>query len=596
MANKNVDYSLYLVTDSTPAVLGGRDICAVVGQALRGGVTVVQYRDKTSDTRELVDVATRLHRLTREYNVPLLINDRVDVALAVGCEGVHLGQDDMSLQDARRLLGPDAIIGISANNGFEAIRACYAGADYLGVGAVFTTPTKANTKSILGTAGLQYILGMLTRRPACKPVPAVAIGGINHTNVQRVLYQSEVWPFRRLDGVAVVSAIVASPDPEAAARELRRLVRDPPPFATREGTAEPRDPADILALVPGVISAMHETTPLSHNMTNLVVQNFSANVALAVGASPIMSNYGEEAADLARLGGALVVNMGTVTPEGIGNYVKAIKAYNLAGRPVVFDPAGAGATAVRRAAVKAILAAGYLDVIKGNEGEIATVLDVELESELRLKGAPPEGGDPQDPQDLPQQRGVDSGPSARDDAARALLAVRLARLRRCVVVMTGPTDFVADPARACSLSHGHVLLSRVTGTGCSLGTVVSAACSVSHPGGDRFVAAIAALLLFTLSAEVAAGRCQGRGTFVPAFLDVLADCRTSTAEGDTDWLDLAQLRRHDPEDGSVVAVNDLPMELDAPEEEGEGEGEGEGKEGGAKEEAMEVVQAKEEGE
>ncbi|KAL8388608.1 hypothetical protein RB595_009096 [Gaeumannomyces hyphopodioides] len=577
MANRNVDYSLYLVTDSTPAILGGRDICAVVEQALRGGVTVVQYRDKTSDTRELVDVATRLHRLTREHNVPLLINDRVDVALAVGCEGVHLGQDDMSLEDARRLLGPDAIIGISVNNGFEAIKACYGGADYLGVGAVFATPTKADTRSILGTAGLQYILGMLTRRPACRAVPAVAIGGINRTNVQRVFYQSEVWPFKRLHGVAVVSAIVAAPDPEAAARELRRLVRDPPPFATLEGTPQPRDPAEILALVPGVIGAMHETTPLSHNMTNLVVQNFSANVALAVGASPIMSNFGEEAADLARLGGALVVNMGTVTPEGIGNYIKAIKAYNLVGRPVVFDPVGAGATAVRRAAVKAILAAGYLDVIKGNEGEIATVLDVELESELRLKGAP-EGGDPQDPQDLPQQRGVDSGPSTRDDAARALLAVRLARLRRCVVVMTGATDFVADPARACSLSHGHVLLSRVTGTGCSLGTVISAACSVSHPGGDRLVAAVAALLLFNLSAEVAAGRCQGRGTFVPAFLDVLADCRVSTAEGDTEWLDLAQLRRHDPEDGRVVDVNDLPMETDAQEEGKEGDVKEEGKE------------------
>ncbi|KAL8388609.1 hypothetical protein RB595_009096 [Gaeumannomyces hyphopodioides] len=340
MANRNVDYSLYLVTDSTPAILGGRDICAVVEQALRGGVTVVQYRDKTSDTRELVDVATRLHRLTREHNVPLLINDRVDVALAVGCEGVHLGQDDMSLEDARRLLGPDAIIGISVNNGFEAIKACYGGADYLGVGAVFATPTKADTRSILGTAGLQYILGMLTRRPACRAVPAVAIGGINRTNVQRVFYQSEVWPFKRLHGVAVVSAIVAAPDPEAAARELRRLVRDPPPFATLEGTPQPRDPAEILALVPGVIGAMHETTPLSHNMTNLVVQNFSANVALAVGASPIMSNFGEEAADLARLGGALVVNMGTVTPEGIGNYIKAIKAYNLVGRPVVFDPVG----------------------------------------------------------------------------------------------------------------------------------------------------------------------------------------------------------------------------------------------------------------
>lgn len=91
-----VDYRLYLVTDSTPAILGNKNICDVVDRALRGGVTLVQYRDKTSDTGHLIATAKKLHEVTRKYNVPLLINDRVDVALAVGCEGVHLGQDDMS--------------------------------------------------------------------------------------------------------------------------------------------------------------------------------------------------------------------------------------------------------------------------------------------------------------------------------------------------------------------------------------------------------------------------------------------------------------------------------------------------------------------
>jgi len=95
MPERSVDYSLYLVTDSTPAVLGGKDICEVVRKALEGGVTVVQYRDKTSDTGVLIETATKLHSITREYGVPLLINDRVDVCLAVGCEGVHIGQDDM---------------------------------------------------------------------------------------------------------------------------------------------------------------------------------------------------------------------------------------------------------------------------------------------------------------------------------------------------------------------------------------------------------------------------------------------------------------------------------------------------------------------
>lgn len=96
MRKEDVDYRLYLVTDSTPAILRGRDICDVVEAALRGGVTCVQFRDKTSDTGQLVRIARELHKITRRYNVPLLINDRVDVALAVGCEGCHVGQDDMS--------------------------------------------------------------------------------------------------------------------------------------------------------------------------------------------------------------------------------------------------------------------------------------------------------------------------------------------------------------------------------------------------------------------------------------------------------------------------------------------------------------------
>lgn len=156
-----VDYTLYLVTDSTPAILGSRDIVSVVSAALEGGVTIVQYRDKTSDTGILISTAKKLHAVTQKYNVPLLINDRVDVALAVGCEGVHIGQDDMGmaflsffimdrillililvdLPTARKLLGPKAIIGVTAASINEALTACKDGANYLGIGTMFATPT-----------------------------------------------------------------------------------------------------------------------------------------------------------------------------------------------------------------------------------------------------------------------------------------------------------------------------------------------------------------------------------------------------------------------------------------------------------------------
>jgi thiamine-phosphate diphosphorylase/hydroxyethylthiazole kinase len=199
--------------------------------------------------------------------------------------------------------------------------------------------SKENTKSIIGIDGLQQIL--LQLRQAKSTVKAVCIGGINASNLSRVLWQSTA-NCKALDGVAVVSAIMAAVDPEASARELRQLVKIPPPFAKWAVTRndQNRSPKELIDCVGWVIRGVREVKPISHNMTNLVVQNFAANVALCVGASPIMSNYAEEAGDLAKLGGALVVNMGTVTPEGLKSYLKALKAYNDAGGPVVFDPVG----------------------------------------------------------------------------------------------------------------------------------------------------------------------------------------------------------------------------------------------------------------
>ncbi|KAK3380054.1 Hydroxyethylthiazole kinase family-domain-containing protein [Lasiosphaeria ovina] len=519
MSARDVDYSLYLVTDSTPAILGDRDIAWVVEEAIKGGVGCVQLRDKTSDTAQLVAIGRRLRSVTLRYGVPLLINDRVDVALAVGCEGVHIGQDDMELSTARHLLGPRAIIGVTVSTVGQALRACEGGADYLGIGTVYATPTKTNTKDIIGTAGVRNILQEVAH--AGQTVRTVCIGGINESNVARVLFQSAA-PSKSLDGVALVSAIMAAPDPEAAAHKLLHLVKRPPHFGrpTAESPPRPVDALQIVASAADIITAIHKTTPLSHNMTNLVVQNFAANLALAVGASPIMSSYGQEAADLCKLGGSLVINMGTVTPDGLANYLEALRAYNQAGRPVVFDPVGAGATAVRRAAVKTIMAGGYLDVIKGNEGEILTVFGDE-----KL-----------------QQRGVDSS-STLNAEQKAELVQKLAAREKTIVIMTGPTDFISDGQRTFSLENGHRYLGEVTGTGCVLSTAISAAVAVGSE--DKLVAAIAAMLHFEIAAEVAASRSdvRGPGTFVAAFLDELYNIRQATVGGDLAWLRGAKLSR-----------------------------------------------------
>jgi len=253
-------------------------------------------------------------------------------------------------------------------------------------------------------------------------------------------------------------------------------------------------------------------------MTNLVVQNFAANVALAVGGSPIMANYGEEATDLCKLGGALVINMGTVTPDGLQNYAQALRAYNLEGGPVVFDPVGGGATTVRRSAVMNLLAAGYFDVIKGNEGEIKTVFGSVI-----------------------QQRGVDSGASTMDHMEKATLVRDLALREQNVVVLTGAVDFVSDGSRTFAVLNGHELLGRITGSGCVLGTIISLMLTVSRK--DKLLATLAALLHYEIAAEIAAARedVKGPGTFVPALIDELYNIQKATSDGDIEWLSRAKV-------------------------------------------------------
>ena len=202
------DYSLYLVTDRRLSL--GRSTVEVVAAAVSGGVTCVQLREKHCSTREFLEEARRVRELLVGTGVPLIINDRLDVALAVAADGVHLGQNDMHLSDARRLVGERLVIGISAESVADAIRAEAEGADYIGVSPVFTTPTKMDTAPPLGLEGLREI------RRAVR-LPLVAIGSIRHDNAAEVLRAGA-------DGLAVVSAIVSAPCPRTAAAALRQQI------------------------------------------------------------------------------------------------------------------------------------------------------------------------------------------------------------------------------------------------------------------------------------------------------------------------------------------------------------------------------------
>jgi thiamine-phosphate pyrophosphorylase len=203
------DLSLYLVTDQQ--LCGEKSLLDVVGLAVRGGATLVQLREKHLEIRALVDLARALMDLLAPFGVPLVINDRVDVALAVGAAGVHLGQSDTPVGLARELLGPQALIGLSVER-LEHIReAERLDVDYYGVSPVFPTATKSELESAWGLPGLAAARQATTR-------PLVAIGGIGPDNAEAVLRAGA-------DGVAVVSAICAATDPLRAAKALIRAVR-----------------------------------------------------------------------------------------------------------------------------------------------------------------------------------------------------------------------------------------------------------------------------------------------------------------------------------------------------------------------------------
>ena len=206
---KNFDTSLYFITDSTG--YEETEFLARVEAALQGGVTILQLREKTKSTREYVALAEKVHALTKKYQVPLIIDDRVDVALAVDAEGVHLGAADMTVAMARKILGEEKIIGATAKTVPWAMDAAAQGADYLGVGAIYPTTTKVITV-LTSTATLHDICNAVS-------IPVNAIGGLNKDNI-------DVLSGIPIAGICAVSAIMKAEDPRAAASELKTRAKE----------------------------------------------------------------------------------------------------------------------------------------------------------------------------------------------------------------------------------------------------------------------------------------------------------------------------------------------------------------------------------
>ncbi len=206
MKKEDIDYSVYLVTDRRNKT--DEEFLNIIEEAIKGGTTIVQLREKTASTKEFYELALKVKEITSRYGVPLLINDRIDIALAVDCEGVHIGQDDMPADIAREIIGDDKILGVSASTVEEAKKAEMDSADYIGSGAVFPTATKDDADSV-SKKELKEIVDSID-------IPVVAIGGITIENANTLKGSG-------IAGFSVVSAIMSAEDPKEASLKLKEI-------------------------------------------------------------------------------------------------------------------------------------------------------------------------------------------------------------------------------------------------------------------------------------------------------------------------------------------------------------------------------------
>lgn len=509
-----VDYSLYLVTDST-MIPSSSTFLKQVEDAVNNGVTLVQLREKDISTLDFIERAKEVHKVTKPKNILLIINDRVDVALAVDAEGVHVGQDDMPATLVRKLIGPDKIVGVTCSNPEEVRQVVKEGvADYVGLGTTFATNTKKDVKTPggVGPVGIRKQMNELSKDIRC-----VAIGGINHSNANRVIHQCRVGD-KKLDGIAVVSCIMASEDAAKATRSLRDEINYTPDWAFTRSFGK-NIPSHLM------VKNMTDLHPLVHHITNNVVKNFSANVTLAIGASPIMSELPEEfeefASGIPNIG--LVINLGTPNAELMNVFSKALVTYNKYDKPIVFDPVACGASKARLESCRKLLNQGFVSVIKGNVGEIMSM--------WKLTPYYKEGSNHEN-----HMRGVDSISSVKEVEVLEK-GFQVASTFGCTVVITGKQNHIlGSDKRSVSVPGGDVVMGSITGTGCSLGSTIAAflAAEKASPivGGDILKATEIAVELYNRAGACAAEVSQSPGTFMITFLDKLSEM-SQNPEGKT---------------------------------------------------------------
>jgi len=472
------DLGLYVVTDADISEQqGGRSLEETVKQAILGGCSMIQYREKRYPqqltTRQMLDQASRLQNICRQHGVPFLIDDRIDLALAIDADGVHVGQKDLPPHHVRKLIGPSKILGLTVGTEQQVDEALSPNvrADYLGTNAIFPTSTKKDAGESVGLDGLKKLVQYVRRVTVDRGqehVGVVAIGGIGLTNVKEVMECG-------VDGVAVVSSVVGAPSALTASQQLRKVVNV---FQNGDGVlkAEVRE-----AMVQNLLN-LKQLRPLVHNITNNVVTTQSANALLAIGASPVMSQYHEEMEDMVNIASSLLINIGTLDTYGIQAMHLAAKRANQLKKPIILDPVGFGATQAREKAVLDLLTSHKITILKGNAGEIAKMYDKAGQHA--------------------QVRGVDAEGSI-ESAVGDMIVKDLANRYGCVVCMTGPMDIISDGTRIIHIHHNEPNLQHLTGVGCMTGSIQAALCASTN---DPLIAAATGCAFVAMSGEMASKR------------------------------------------------------------------------------------------
>ncbi|KAI9342945.1 thiamine monophosphate synthase/TENI-domain-containing protein [Obelidium mucronatum] len=458
-----VDVSLYLVTDSS-VLPAGKTLADSVREAIHGGASIVQLREKKLIARDFLATARIINSVCKEENVPFIINDRIDIALACGADGVHIGQEDIPLADARRLLGPNKIIGVTTKSVDQALAAVEGGADYIAPGVVFPTTTKDNA-IFLGPAGVAKVVAAV--RAINTKIPIVTIGGINSGNVVQMLHdvERESGGFK-LSGVAVVSAIMKHSNAKEVASELKEKLANQLYAHTEKD--------ELVERLISLLEKVRTKKPFVHSITNNIVQEMTANIILHLGGAPIMAHSIDEVREVGQHIDALILNMGTLDTLRIASFHEAAKAANEINTPIVLDPVGCGFTSLRRKAVSELLETSKFAVIKGNAGEIGYLYG-SLEA---------------------SSRGADSVGSCQK--------IQHGRLYH---------GYVSDGNVVVCCENGNSQLGLLTGTGCSTTALIGCFAGVAE--GDYLFAAVAGCVAMGVAAEMAVNlKTDGGGSVV----------------------------------------------------------------------------------